>query len=240
MAHLIQLETPKPSNFDPHHPPATDLIEDCVHCGFCLPACPTYVLWGEEMDSPRGRIYMMKKSAQGEAPLDKSFGLHMDNCLGCMACMTACPSGVQYNKLIEDTRAQVERNIPRTDRRQALPQTSLCNLPSCRTPASSGVAHADLSAFRPAEACPRHRPPPPPAETNGRNGVTASARSHEFLSRTSRPHHSGKTATPSRRHARRMRPAGLLPACQRSYRARACSRRMRGRHTRNSRPAAAH
>jgi glycolate oxidase iron-sulfur subunit len=66
------------------------------------------------MDSPRGRIYMMKKSAQGEAPLDKSFGLHMDNCLGCMACMTACPSGVQYNKLIEDTRAQVERNIPRT------------------------------------------------------------------------------------------------------------------------------
>ena len=85
-----------------------------MHCGFCLPACPTYVLWGEEMDSPRGRIYMMKKSAQGEAPLDQRFRLHMDNCLGCMACMTACPSGVQYNKLIEDTRAQVERNIPRT------------------------------------------------------------------------------------------------------------------------------
>ena len=114
MAHLTQLETPKPSNFDPHHPPATNLIDDCVHCGFCLPACPTYVLWGEEMDSPRGRIYMMKKSAQGEAPLDQSFGMHMDNCLGCMACMTACPSGVQYNKLIEDTRAQVERNIPRS------------------------------------------------------------------------------------------------------------------------------
>jgi glycolate oxidase iron-sulfur subunit len=91
-----------------------DLIEDCVHCGFCLPACPTYVLWGEEMDSPRGRIYMMKKSALGEAPLDQRFRLHMDNCLGCMACMTACPSGVQYNKLIEDTRAQVERNIPRS------------------------------------------------------------------------------------------------------------------------------
>jgi glycolate oxidase iron-sulfur subunit len=65
------------------------------------------------MDSPRGRIYMMKKSTQGEAPLDQRFRLHMDNCLGCMACMTACPSGVQYDKLIEDTRAQVERNIPR-------------------------------------------------------------------------------------------------------------------------------
>src|SRR6202044_1704007 len=114
MAQVTQREPAKPSNFDPHKPPETALIEDCVHCGFCLPACPTYVLWGEEMDSPRGRIYMMKKSAQGEAPLDQRFGLHMDNCLGCMACMTACPSGVQYNKLIEDTRAQVERNIPRT------------------------------------------------------------------------------------------------------------------------------
>jgi glycolate oxidase iron-sulfur subunit len=89
-------------------------MSDCVHCGFCLPACPTYVLWGEEMDSPRGRIYMMQKASEGNAPLDQNFRQHMDNCLGCMACMTACPSGVQYGKLIEDTRAQVERNIPRT------------------------------------------------------------------------------------------------------------------------------
>jgi glycolate oxidase iron-sulfur subunit len=111
---LIQLGTPIPSNFDAHHPPEKELIEDCVHCGFCLPACPTYLLWGEEMDSPRGRIYMMKKAVQGEVPLDTTFQTHMDNCLGCMACMTACPSGVQYNKLIEDTRAQVERNIPRS------------------------------------------------------------------------------------------------------------------------------
>ncbi|HTZ59965.1 MAG TPA: heterodisulfide reductase-related iron-sulfur binding cluster [Acidobacteriaceae bacterium] len=114
MAELTQLAPAKPSNFDTHKPPEMELIEDCVHCGFCLPACPTYLLWGEEMDSPRGRIYMMKKSAHGEAPLDQRFQLHMDNCLGCMACMTACPSGVQYNKLIEDTRAQVERNIPRS------------------------------------------------------------------------------------------------------------------------------
>ncbi len=114
MEQLTQLKPSRPSSFDPHHPPDTALIDDCVHCGFCLPACPTYVLWGEEMDSPRGRIYMMKKSTQGEAPLDQRFRLHMDNCLGCMACMTACPSGVQYDKLIEDTRAQVERNIPRS------------------------------------------------------------------------------------------------------------------------------
>ncbi len=111
---LVQLGAPTASSFDAHHPPEKELIEDCVHCGFCLPACPTYLLWGEEMDSPRGRIYMMKKATQGQTPLDTTFQTHMDNCLGCMACMTACPSGVQYEKLIEDTRAQVERNIPRS------------------------------------------------------------------------------------------------------------------------------
>jgi glycolate oxidase iron-sulfur subunit len=114
MEPLVAIEPPKPSSFDPHHAPEKSLLADCVHCGFCLPACPTYVLWGEEMDSPRGRIYMMQKAAEGNAPLDQTFRAHMDNCLGCMACMTACPSGVQYDKLIEDTRAQVERNIPRT------------------------------------------------------------------------------------------------------------------------------
>ncbi len=111
---LTEIQPAKPSSFDSHHPPSKELLSDCVHCGFCLPACPTYVLWGEEMDSPRGRIYMMAKASQGEAPLDQNFRLHMDQCLGCMACMTACPSGVQYDNLIEDSRAQVERNIPRT------------------------------------------------------------------------------------------------------------------------------
>src|SRR5580698_5233446 len=110
---LTEIQPAKTSSFDDHHPPSKELLSDCVHCGFCLPACPTYVLWGEEMDSPRGRIYMMAKAAQGEAPLDQNFRTHMDQCLGCMACMTACPSGVQYDKLIEDSRAQVERNIPR-------------------------------------------------------------------------------------------------------------------------------
>jgi glycolate oxidase iron-sulfur subunit len=113
MEPLVAIEPSRPSNFDPHHPPDKELLADCVHCGFCLPACPTYVLWGEEMDSPRGRIYMMQKASEGNATLDPNFRRHMDNCLGCMACMTACPSGVQYDKLIEDTRAQIERNIPR-------------------------------------------------------------------------------------------------------------------------------
>src|ERR1700754_3652455 len=111
----MQSETPStnPSSFDAHHPPSKELLSDCVHCGFCLPACPTYVLWGEEMDSPRGRIYMMAKANQGEAPLDQNFRKHMDNCLGCMAGKTRCPSGVQYDKLIEVPRPQVDRHIPR-------------------------------------------------------------------------------------------------------------------------------
>ena len=114
MPHTIEIKTQQPSSFDAHHPPEKEDIDDCVHCGFCLPACPTYVLWGEEMDSPRGRIYMIKKAAEGEAPLDNRFRQHMDRCLGCMACMTACPSGVEYNKLIEPVRAQIERNLPRS------------------------------------------------------------------------------------------------------------------------------
>jgi glycolate oxidase iron-sulfur subunit len=105
--------------FDAHHPPSLDLISDCVHCGFCLPTCPTYVLWGEEMDSPRGRIYLMKQGLDGE-PMSPSMVAHFDACLGCMACVTACPSGVQYDRLIEDTRQQVERRYPRSVRERAL------------------------------------------------------------------------------------------------------------------------
>jgi glycolate oxidase iron-sulfur subunit len=99
--------------FDAHRPPDPELIADCVHCGFCLPTCPTYVLWGEEMDSPRGRIALMKLASEGEIGLDASFARHMDQCLGCMACVTACPSGVRYDQLIEATRPQIERNMSR-------------------------------------------------------------------------------------------------------------------------------
>jgi glycolate oxidase iron-sulfur subunit len=77
------------------------------------------VLWGEEMDSPRGRIYLMQQGLEGE-PLTDTMVLHFDRCLGCMACVTACPSGVQYDRLIEDTRQQVERRHPRTRRERAL------------------------------------------------------------------------------------------------------------------------
>ncbi|MCU1385469.1 MAG: protein of unknown function cysteine-rich region domain protein [Acidobacteria bacterium] len=100
--------------FDAVHPPDPALIDTCVHCGFCLPSCPTYVLWGEEMDSPRGRIYLMKAGLEGRAEMTPAFVGHFDACLGCMACVTSCPSGVQYAPLIEATRAQIERRYPRS------------------------------------------------------------------------------------------------------------------------------
>ena len=97
------------SGFDAYHPPDPALIDTCVHCGFCLPACPTYLLWGQEADSPRGRIHLMKAATEGTTVITPNWVHHFDTCLGCMACMTACPSGVDYGKLIEATRSQIER-----------------------------------------------------------------------------------------------------------------------------------
>ena len=101
--------------FDSHQPPSADLLADCVHCGFCLPACPTYALWQRETDSPRGRIHLMKVALEGKADITADFARHFDTWLGCMACVTACPSGVQYDKLVEATRPQLERQIERTE-----------------------------------------------------------------------------------------------------------------------------
>jgi glycolate oxidase iron-sulfur subunit len=93
-------------------PDAPDLesIRTCVHCGICLPQCPTYRVLGEEMDSPRGRLYLMRAAAEGRAEITETFTRHLDLCLGCRACETACPSGVPFGSLLEATRAQIERH----------------------------------------------------------------------------------------------------------------------------------
>ena len=86
-----------------------EYTSDCVHCGFCLPTCPTYVLWNEEMDSPRGRIHLMDALLDGTIALNTTVATHFDRCLGCMACVSSCPSGVRYDRLIESTRAARSR-----------------------------------------------------------------------------------------------------------------------------------
>jgi glycolate oxidase iron-sulfur subunit len=130
--------------FDAHHPPDPALIKDCVHCGFCLPTCPTYVLWGEEMDSPRGRIHLMKQGVEG-APMTTEMVRHFDLCLGCMACMTACPSGVKYGALIESTRQQVERRHTRSVADAALRAAIFSLFPY---PSRLWFARAALAAYQ--------------------------------------------------------------------------------------------
>jgi glycolate oxidase iron-sulfur subunit len=104
--------------FDAHRPPERSIVEDCVHCGFCLDVCPTYALWSNEADSPRGRIVLMNDGLRENERLSEEMVRHFDRCLGCMACVTACPSGVRYDRLIERVRPQVERHYkrPRTER----------------------------------------------------------------------------------------------------------------------------
>ncbi len=106
--------------WDEHHPPELDLIRDCVHCGFCLPTCPSYKVFEEEMDSPRGRILLMRVGHEEGSEISPQFVTHLDRCLGCMACVTACPSGVQYDRLIERARPQLERQVDRPWSQRAL------------------------------------------------------------------------------------------------------------------------
>ena len=102
------------NGFDEQNPPNPKLIDTCVHCGFCLSTCPSYRVIGKEMDSPRGRIYLMDAINEGKIPLNEATVEHFDSCLGCLACVTTCPSGVQYDKLLVATRPQIERNYPRS------------------------------------------------------------------------------------------------------------------------------
>lgn len=108
------LQTPEIPGFDAKNPPNPQLIDTCVHCGFCLATCPSYRVIGKETDSPRGRIYLMDAINEGDAPLNQATSQHFDTCLGCLACVTTCPSGVKYDQLISATRPQVERNYPRS------------------------------------------------------------------------------------------------------------------------------
>ena len=108
------------------------LVSECVHCGFCLPTCPTWQLWSEEMDSPRGRIQLMEARLDGTATLNATVVQHFDRCLGCMACVSSCPSGVKYDRLIELTRARVEEEYDRPPAERAVRAALFSVLPHRR------------------------------------------------------------------------------------------------------------
>src|SRR6185436_19076361 len=91
---------------------AEAILRKCVHCGFCTATCPTYQVLGDDLDSPRGRIYLMKRALEG-APVTERTRLHLDRCLTCRACETTCPSGVEYGKLVDIGRDLVEERVPR-------------------------------------------------------------------------------------------------------------------------------
>src|SRR5687768_8634276 len=146
---------------------AEAILRSCVHCGFCLATCPTYQLLGDELDSPRGRIYLMKQMLEGE-PVTQKTQLHLDRCLTCRACETACPSGVRYGRLVDIGRGIVEKKVGRrpADRavrytlRQALPNprlfTSLLKLgESVRPLLPRGLKDAIPSSVRKTVPSPR-------------------------------------------------------------------------------------
>jgi glycolate oxidase iron-sulfur subunit len=102
-----------PTAHGPHGTQMARAVTTCVHCGFCLPACPTYKVLGEEMDSPRGRIFLMKNVLEGDLAWEEALP-YVDRCLGCVACVTACPSGVAYGDLITPFRAEAESHRQRS------------------------------------------------------------------------------------------------------------------------------
>jgi glycolate oxidase iron-sulfur subunit len=120
------------SAFDARRAPQREIVDDCVHCGFCLDTCPTYVLWANEADSPRGRIVLIDAGLGEGAALSDEMVVHFDRCLGCMACVTACPSGVRYDRLIERVRPQVERHHRRSLSERTMRRVLFATLPHPR------------------------------------------------------------------------------------------------------------
>lgn len=98
---------------DPHVAESEKILRKCVHCGFCTATCPTYVTLGNELDSPRGRIYLIKDMLENSRPAEREVVTHIDRCLSCLACTTTCPSGVDYMHLVDHARAHIEQTYKR-------------------------------------------------------------------------------------------------------------------------------
>src|SRR6056297_2964140 len=98
---------------DPAMARSNEILRACVHCGFCTATCPTYQVLGDELDSPRGRIYLIKDMLENDRPADEKTVRHIDRCLSCLACMTTCPSGVHYMHLVDHAREHIEKTYRR-------------------------------------------------------------------------------------------------------------------------------
>src|SRR3954463_11529819 len=114
---------------DPDIQEADSILRACVHCGFCTATCPTYVLLGDELDSPRGRIYLIKDMLENDRPATPDVVKHVDRCLSCLSCMTTCPSGVNYMHLVDHARTYIENTYRPPPAERALPSLLASLLP---------------------------------------------------------------------------------------------------------------
>jgi glycolate oxidase iron-sulfur subunit len=112
---------------DPATKASEAILRSCVHCGFCTATCPTYVLLGDELDSPRGRIYLIKDMLEKRRPATENEAKHIDRCLSCLSCMTTCPSGVNYMHLVDHARQYIERTHRRPLSEQVLRRSASCS-----------------------------------------------------------------------------------------------------------------
>ena len=133
------------------------ILRKCVHCGFCTATCPTYVLLGDELDSPRGRIYLIKDMLENDQPATAGVVKHIDRCLSCLSCMTTCPSGVHFQHLIDHARVHVERTYRRPFAERWL-RAALAGVLPYPAAGARGVGRGRTrSAIRGAAACARAR-----------------------------------------------------------------------------------
>ena len=174
------------------------ILRACVHCGFCTATCPTYVLLGDELDSPRGRIYLIKDMLENDRPATAEVVKHIDRCLSCLSCMTTCPSGVNYMHLVDHARRHIEKTYQAAVVRPLLRRAFGIVLPS---PSLFRAAHAGVPL-----GCAIRRAPAGAAEGGARARPLDAAAA--FAGRPAAGVHERGEANPSGRAAQRLRPAG--------------------------------